>query len=301
MKSRFAFCLALFLTICCMNTFGQSNEVVVLWPQGAPGALGTSPNDIPSMTCYPADPAKATGAAMVILPGGGYGFLAAHEGRDYAVWLNEQGINCFVLKYRLGPTYHHPCMLQDASRAVRLVRSRAADWKIDTHRVGIMGSSAGGHLASTLLTHFDAGDASASDVIEQQSSRPDLGILCYPVITMGQTNTNVGSQDNLLGKNAPPELLASLSNEKNVTSNTPPCFMFHTSDDRSVPVSNSLLFADALSRAKVPYDLHIYQHGQHGMGLGGPHGGEHLDQALMHPWTVDCLHFLKEKGFSTRK
>src|SRR5947207_7710225 len=172
----------------------QAQAPVPLWPDGAPGALGKEDKDIPTLTPYLADSAMASGAAMVILPGGGYGGLAAHEGKGYADWLVTNGISCFVVKYRLGSQgYRHPRMLEDAARAVRVVRSRADDWKIDPKRVGIMGSSAGGHLASTLLTHFDAGHGDAADPVERLSSRPDLGILCYPVITMGP-NTHMGSR-----------------------------------------------------------------------------------------------------------
>ena len=155
----------------------QDPQPVPLWPGDAPGTLGKEDKDIPTLTPYPAKPDTATGACVVICPGGGYGGLAGHEGKDYALWLNGQGITGFVLKYRLGSAgYRHPVMLGDAARAVRLVRARAAEWKVDAKRVGIMGSSAGGHLASTLLTHFDAGDANNADAVERQSSRPDLGL-----------------------------------------------------------------------------------------------------------------------------
>src|ERR1022692_4116523 len=199
---------------------------VPLWPDGAPGALGASSNDIPTLTAYLPDAANATGAAMVICPGGGYAHLAPHEGNDYALWLNQHGVTCFVLKYRLGSSgYHHPAMLNDAARAVRWVRAHADEFKVNVHRVGIMGSSAGGHLAATALTHFDAGDANAADAIERQGSRPDLGVLCYAVITMGEF-THKGSKDNLLGKNPDPALVKLLSNELQVTPNTPPCFLW---------------------------------------------------------------------------
>src|SRR5205814_5810147 len=172
--------------------------------------------DIPTLTPYWPDPEKATGAALVICPGGGYGGLAPHEGVDYARFMNEHGVAGFVLKYRLGSAgYRHPAMLQDAARAMRTVRARAAEWKLDPRKIGIMGSSAGGHLASTLLTHFDAGRSDAPDAIERQSSRPDLGILCYPVITMGE-RTHQGSKNNLLGKDPSPELVKLLSNELQV-------------------------------------------------------------------------------------
>jgi len=183
-------------------------------------------------------------------------------------------------------------MLNDAARAMRLTRSQAAAWKIDTKRVGIMGSSAGGHLASTLLTHSDAGKADATDPVERLSSRPDLGILCYAVISMGP-NTHNGSRKNLLGENPPPELVERLSNEKQVTRKTPPCFIWHTWEDSAVKVENSLDFAAALRKNNVPFDLHIYQNGGHGMGLGGGRaGGER------HPWAADCLFWLKAQGFA---
>lgn len=272
----------------------QSSNSFALWPDGAPGALGSADKDIPTLTVYLPDPAKATGAAIVICPGGGYGGLAQHEGQSYALWLNEQGIGGFVLKYRLAPAgYHHPAMLQDAARAVRTVRARAGEWKLDPKRIGIMGSSAGGHLASTLVTHFDAGKTDAADPIERVSSRPDLGILCYPVISMGEF-THGGSKKNLLGENPSPELVKDLSNELQVTKDTPPCFIFHTAEDPVVPVENALQFASALRKAGVPFDLHIYERGKHGIGLGSqPYGsGE------QHPWTRDCAFWLKQRGFA---
>ena len=265
-----------------------------LWPQGAPGALGKDDKDIPTLTPYLPEPAKATGAAIVICPGGGYGGLAPHEGVDYARFLNEHGIAGFVLKYRLGSSgYRHPAMLMDAARALRTVRARATEWNLDPKRIGIMGSSAGGHLASTLLTHFDSGRPDDPDPIERQSSRPDLGILCYPVITMGEF-THQGSKNNLLGKDPSPELVKNLSNELQVTTNTPPTFLWHTWEDNAVPVENSLQFAAALRKANVPFDLHIYQKGAHGLGLGSAK----WDPEHRHPWTQDCLFWLKVRGFA---
>jgi acetyl esterase/lipase len=265
---------------------------IPLWPDGAPGALGSTTNDIPTLTPYLPDPANATGAAMVICPGGGYAHLAPHEGNDYALWLNQHGVTCFVLKYRLGSNgYRHPVMLQDAARAMRLVRSRASDWKVDPKRVGIMGSSAGGHLASTLMTHFDAGNTNSDDPVERQSSRPDLGVLCYAVITLGEY-THKGSRNNLLGTNQPPELVKLLSNELQVTSNTPPCFIWTTFEDKTVPMENTLLFAEALRKNHVPFDLHIYQKGGHGMGLK-----DKPPFVNPHPWAGDCLFWLRQQGF----
>jgi len=266
---------------------------ILLWPDGAPGALGNEEKDKPTLMPYLPDASKASGAAVVICPGGGYGMLANHEGEHYARFLAENGIAGFVLQYRLGSNgYRHPAMLQDAARGVRIVRARAAEWNIDPKRIGIMGSSAGGHLASTLVTHFDAGNPAAADPIERFSSRPDLGILCYAVITLGEF-THQGSKANLLGKDPSPEMVRLLSNELQVTPQTPPCFIWHTWEDSAVPVENSLQFAAALRKAGVPFDLHIYQKGEHGIGLGS---GE-WDPAKRHPWTNDLLFWLKAQAF----
>jgi len=271
----------------CLNMMVGAQDAIPLWKEGAPGALGTEPKDIPTLTPFLAPKESATGAAIVVLPGGGYGGLAPHEGKDYAVWLNSLGIHGFVLKYRLGSGgYRHPIMLGDAARAVRMVRAQATAWGVDPKRVGIMGSSAGGHLASTVLTHFDAGNANATDAIDKESSRPDLGILCYPVITLGKF-THEGSKKNLLGPEPSDELVKLLSNELQVTPQTPPTFLFHTVEDQAVPVENSLMFADALRKNGVLFDLHIYEKGRHGIGL-----------ANGHPWTKDCQAFLKGHGFA---
>lgn len=268
---------------------------VALWAEGkVPGSLGSEPKDVPTLTPYlPETPTTSPLPAMVICPGGGYGGLADHEGRDYALFLNRHGVACFVLKYRLGSGgYRHPIMLNDAARAVRTVRARAAEWKIDPDRIGIMGSSAGGHLASTLLTHFDAGKPDDPDPIERQSSRPSLGVLCYPVISMQSGLTHDGSRNNLLGASPEQSLVDNLSNEKQVTAQTPPCFLWHTGEDTAVKVENSLAFAAALQAHKVPYDLHVYQKGRHGIGL--------TDKAPftnVHPWANDLLFWLKAQGW----
>lgn len=280
--------------MCSLTAPGQTNTAFALWPDGAPGALGKADKDIPTLTPYLPGAASATGAAIVICPGGGYGALAPHEGVDYARFLNEQGIAGFVLKYRLGSSgYRHPAMLQDAARAVRTVRARAGEWNLDPKRIGIMGSSAGGHLASTLMTHFDDGHADAPDPIERQSSRPDLGILCYPVITLGEF-THQGSKNNLLGKDPSPDLVRELSNELQVTRETPPTFIWHTWEDSAVPVENTLQFTAALRKAGVPFDSHIYQKGRHGLGLGTTQ----WDPVHRHPWTQDCVYWLKVQGFA---
>lgn len=260
---------------------------VPLYKDQPEGALGTEEKDIPTITAYLPEGDTASGAAMVILPGGGYGMLAPHEGEGFARWLMTNGVASFVVKYRLGSSgYRHPRMLEDAARAVRLVRAQAGEWKIDPKRVGIMGSSAGGHLASTLLTHHDSGQPNATDPVERQSSRPDLGILCYPVISMETNLTHLGSRKNLLGSDPSPELARLLSNELQVTPQTPPCFLWHTWEDKAVKVENSLEFAAALRRAGVRFDLHVYEQGAHGMGLG-----------RSHPWAADCLFWLRAHQF----
>lgn len=276
----------------CVSLQGAPLPPIPLWPGGAPGALGTNDSDIPTLTPFLPAPDKATGSVIVICPGGGYGGLADHEGAGYAEWLAENGVAAVVLKYRLGSKgYRHPAMLNDAARAVRLTRSKAEEWKIDVKRVGIMGSSAGGHLASTLLTHFDAGDASAADPIEKLSSRPDLGILCYAVITMGEF-THAGSKKNLLGPEPDPAMVELLSNEKQVTKDTPPTFLWHTWEDKGVKIENSTQFAAALRANGVPFELHIFQKGGHGMGLGGGRNG-----GPRHPWAGVCLYWLQQQNF----
>ena len=267
--------------------------VIVLWPGGAPGALGNDPVDIPTLTPYLPPKDKMTGAAIIICPGGGYGHLADHEGRPVAEWLNTLGVTAFVLKYRLGPRYHHPAPMQDAARAIRIVRARAPEWGLDPQRIGILGFSAGGHLASTAGTHFDSGKPDASDVIERVSSKPNLMILIYPVITM-RDMTHAGSKKNLLGDQPSPELVALLSNEEQVTKETPPTFLVHTMNDSAVPVENSLLFVSALRKAGVPFEFHLYERGPHGFGLGGK-------DPILATWPDRCADWLKIHGFAAPK
>ena len=212
--------------------------------------------------------------------------------------MNEQGIAGFVLKYRLGTNgYRYPAMLLDAARAVRIVRARAEEWNVDPKRVGIIGSSAGGHLASLLLTHFDAGRPDATDPIERASSRPDLAVLCYPVITMGE-HSHPTSRLNLIGADPSPG-----AGERNVQpaardqGRRPRVSSGSTADDTTVPVENSLEFAAALRRAGVPFELHIYEHGKHGQGLGS----RDYNPAKRLPWTRACAAWLKEHGFARRE
>lgn len=293
MKSLFQF---LCLITVMLNAGAQTNLIIPLWPNGAPGALGNEAKDIPTLTVYLPPAELATGAAMVICPGGSYANLAEHEGSHYARWFNSHGIAAFVLKYRLGSQgYHHPAMINDASRAIRTVRARASEWSLDPTRVGIIGSSAGGHLASTTMTHWDAGNPNAEDVIERVSSRPDLAILCYPVISLHDERiTHKGSRKNLIGTNQPPELLQKLSAELQVNSNTPPAFIWSTMEDTVVPVENSMNLAAALRRVGVPFDLHVYERGPHGLGLGN----RTYDEANFHPWTRDAEYWLRQRKFA---
>jgi acetyl esterase/lipase len=270
----------------------MQNQPINLWPEGAPGALGNEPEDIPTLTPYFPQSTLAGGAAMLICPGGGYGGLAPHEGEDYALFLNTLGVACFVLQYRLGSRgYRHPVMLNDVSRAMRLIRARSEEWKVDPQCVGVMGSSAGGHLASTLLTHWDLGNGGSKDAIERQSSRPDFGVLCYAVITMGE-HTHEGSRQNLLGETPSTELVQLLSNELQVTPQTPPCFIWHTWEDKGVKLENSLQFVEAMQRCDVPFDFHVYQKGGHGLGLA-----DKPPFANAHPWSSDLAFWLKENGW----
>ena len=242
-------------------------KMELLWPNGAPGALGNEESDRPSLTIH-LPPSNGVRSGVVVCPGGGYGMLAVdHEGRQIAEWLNARGVAAFVLRYRLGPRYHHPIELGDAQRALRFVRFHAADYGIASDKIGIWGFSAGGHLASTAGTHFDAGNANAADPIDRLSSRPDFMILAYPVISFTTPYTHRGSLRNLLGDNPDPKLVASLSNETQVTPQTPPAFLFHTSTDSGVPPENSVLFYLALRKAGVPAEMHIYERGEHGVGL----------------------------------
>ncbi len=279
-----------------------------LWPEGAPGSSGKEtgddfhPGDVPTITVFPADPAKATGASIVICPGGGYGFLATeHEGKEVAEWLNSLGITGVMLKYRLGPKYHHPTMIEDAHRAIRTVRARAKEWKLDPKRVGIIGFSAGGHLASTAATHFDSGKSDASDPIERESCRPDAAILVYPVVALATPHGHSGSLKNLLGDSPSKELVESLSNERQVTKDTPPTFLAHTNEDSAVPPENSLLFALGMRKAGVPVELHLFEKGQHGLGLGtGSARHKVAPNEAFQAWPRLCAAWLKTRGFLAR-
>lgn len=284
-----------FVLLSTIVSFGQTldmsaePETIPLWEHGAPGALGQADEDRPTITLYRAN---GTGirTAVIVAPGGSYGHLAMnHEGRQVANWLNALGVTAFVLKYRLGPKYHHPIELDDAQRAIRLVRSRAQDFGIAPDRVGMMGFSAGGHLASTAGTHFDDGNSAASDAIDRVSSRPDFLILAYPVITLQGPYAHSGSRKNLLGDNPDPKLLEELSNQLLVTPQTPPTFLFTTSEDKTVPAENSVNFYLALHKAGVPAELHVFEKGPHGVGLD-------LSDPALDEWPTLLANWLRQRG-----
>lgn len=266
-----------------------------LWTGAAPGALGDADKDTPTLTPFWPEPAKATGAVMIVFPGGGYRNLAPHEGAIYAQWLASQGITAFVLKYRLATDgYKVPTIFLDVARAIRLVRAQAAGWGLDPKRVGVIGSSAGGHLAAISVTQFDAGKADAADPIERVSSRPDLAVLCYAFILFDLPDPV--REEWFLGPSGTPEQHHFLSPRLNVRTDTPPCFIWQTYEDQRVLVENALGFATALREKKVSFDLHIYLKGQHGIGLGT----KELDPKKLHPWTRDAAFWLKEQKFTLR-
>jgi acetyl esterase/lipase len=276
----------------------DSHRVELLWPGGAPGAKGTEDGDKPTLTIYLPTKEKANGAALVICPGGGYGHLAMdHEGRQIAEWLNSLGVAGFILKYRhrnSGAGYGFPAPLQDAQRAMRTVRSLAGQWNVDPSRIGIIGFSAGGHLASSIGTHFHISYYEPKDAIDQASSRPDFMILMYPVISFTEWYTHKGSRTNLLGKNPDEKLVESLSNEKQVTPETPPTFLCLADDDKVVPAENSVYFYLALRKAKVPAEIHIYERGGHGFGPGKGKGS-------VSSWMARCADWMRGRGLLKKK
>lgn len=290
-RIRFSAAVVFGLFMLLSTSFLSANDKFLLWPNGAPGAKGAEETDQPSLTVYPAPADRATGCAIVICPGGGYQHLAlGHEGEEIGQWLNSIGVTGFVLRYRLAPKYQHPSPMLDVQRALRTVRSRAAEWKLDPAKIGILGFSAGGHLASTAATHFDGGDPAGADPIDKVSCRPDFAILCYPVITFTDESVmHRGSRNNLIGGKPTPEMTELLSNEKQVTSKTPPTFLWHTTEDKGVQSQNSALFYMACVKAGVPAELHIYEKGKHGIGLAKNIPGP--DQ-----WSKQCEAWLRARG-----
>lgn len=270
MNARPGLVAASLILFCMTATTSPAQTVVPLWNGPAPQSHGTTPNDIPTLTVFLPEHDGPPTSAIIICPGGGYGFLAFdHEGINEAKWFQQRGVAAFVLKYRLPVNgYRHPVPMLDAQRAIRLVRARAAEWHLDPAKIGIMGFSAGGHLASTVDTHYDSGNAQATDAIDHVSSRPDFAVLVYAVISMKDGITHAGSKANLLGPNPDPALVASLSNETQVTPQTPPTLLVHAEDDHAVPIENSRLMYAALQKAGVPSALQEYPHGGHGFGFG---------------------------------
>ncbi|HEX7056718.1 MAG TPA: alpha/beta hydrolase [Bacilli bacterium] len=258
-----------------------------LWPNGAPLAMGTEPSDCPELTPYLIDTKKSL-AGMIVCPGGGYWMRADHEGEPIARWLNRIGIHAFVLDYRVAP-YRHPAPLMDAARAIRYVRANAENFHTDPYRIGILGFSAGGHLAATAGTGFDRGNPLADDPIERMSSRPDLMVLCYPVISFSEFG-HTGSMKNLLGENPSREVRRKLSAELQVTADTPPAFLWHTADDSVVSAENSILMAQALSKHGIPFELHIFASGRHGLGLAEA-------EPETKRWPELCELWLRKRGF----
>ena len=291
MKAR---AVALLLWFAAGPGFGQlapqNPETIPLWENGAPGALGTADEDRPTLTLYPAAAKSRSQTAVIIAPGGGYTSLSMNaEGRQVASWFNALGVTAFVLKYRIGPRYRHPVELGDAQRAIRLVRSRAAQFGITADRIGMMGFSAGGHLTATAGTRFDEGQPGASDRVDRASSRPDFLILAYPVISFDPAIAHAGSVRNLLGDRPDAALLQQLSNELHVTPKTPPTFLFHTNADSAVPVENSVRFYLALRQAKVPAEMHIFENGSHGVGLA-------LGDPALSLWPTLLANWLRGRG-----
>ncbi len=273
----------------------EAVETIRLWQAAAPGSRGTADHDIPVIAWWPAPKSPTPAAALVVCPGGAYGGLAQHEGGDYAKWLNSQGISAFVLRYRLGSKgYRHPVMIGDVSRAIRLVRHDHVRLGIDPGRVGVMGSSAGGHLALTACIQGGPGEADAPDAIDRESARPDLGVLCYPVVSMQVGKTHEESRKNLLGNAPSVELSKKLSGELAAHDKTPPLFVWHTWEDTAVQLEPILELGLRLKSLGRPYELHVYETGRHGLGLGvRPYD----DTKQLHPWTVECRRWLGAQGF----
>lgn len=283
--------------VCCAPALepAQVPPATYLWPDGAPGAVGEEEADKPCIFIYPASEETRTGAAIVVCPGGGYaGHAMDYEGHHIAKFYQSHGVTAALLRYRLGERYRHPAPLQDVSRAIRTLRSRADELQVDKNRVGVIGFSAGGHLASTVSTHYDTGDAKADDKIERESSRPSFSILCYPVISFVAPYSHRGSANRLLGPDATEEQLKDLSNDLQVTPDTPPAFLFHTAGDTVVPPQNSIAYAMACAENGVPVELHLFRHGPHGVGMAMK------DPAASH-WPELSIIWLRQMGLLTDK
>lgn len=257
-------------------------QSIPLWPDDRDlNIRGEKPSLTPFLSTD-----KAARALVVVCPGGGYGMLADHEGPVIARWLNDHGFHAAVLRYRLAPN-RHPAMINDAQRAIRMVRKNAGAWGVDPKAIAILGFSAGGHLAASATVHYDRFTCPQDDLAGPYSARPDAAVLCYPVIDFGGEFSHAGSRANLLGENPDPALVELFSNHKQVTPRTPPTFLWHTADDDGVPMENSLLFAMACRRARVPVEVHVFDKGRHGLGLAT------TEAPAVAVWSGMCLSFLR--------
>ncbi|MGE5361687.1 MAG: alpha/beta hydrolase [Bacteroidales bacterium] len=282
-------------------TIAAERQVIQLWPEGVPRLRSDAAPDkvdgvyvsgvhYPSITVYAADKTRANGTAVIVCPGGSYMRQAAeHEGTQVAEWLNSLGVTAFLLRYRM-VEYGHPAPLQDVLRAIRMVRSRAAEFNVRADRVGVCGASAGGHLASTAATLFDDPDGKTGAHLDAVSARPDFAILLYPVITMKDPFTHAGSRRALLGEAPDAVLVGKMSTDLQVSPSTPPTFIVHAEDDTTVPLENTLQFYQALRKAGVAAELHVYEHGGHGFGMRPGVG-----QAST--WPQRCAEWMRSHGW----
>jgi acetyl esterase/lipase len=287
------------LPLLCALMIGADSTTVNLWGDKIPGPVSKDPKNVPTLTIYLADKDKANGCAVVVCPGGGYSDRAGHEGKPIAEWLNARGVHAFILKYRtvneskIDPPLHPGPML-DVQHAIRTVRAKAKEYRVDPNRIGVWGFSAGGHLASTAATHFDDGAAAATEPIDKASCRPDFAILVYPLISMTE-KTHGGSKNNLLGSKPDPKLIEFYSSEKQVTAKTPPTFLFHTVEDKVVPIENSRMFKEACEKAGVPVELAEYEKGAHGLGLGNNAPSDYKT------WPDKLEAWMKKRGLMEKK
>jgi len=266
-----------------LSTPFTQHQAFLLYPAVAPGSGTISASDTPTLQPFiaPAE-SKPTGASVIVCPGGGYAVLAGHEGAPVAQWLNEHGISAFVLRYRVAP-HHHPVPLSDAQRAMRFVRHHAGVWGLDAKRVGILGFSAGGHLAATAAVHYETARPEAADPLDRPATRPDAQVLIYPFLAMKE-RTHPGCRANLVGENPSPELLDYLTNEAHINRQTPPAFVFHSTVDGVVPVEPTDSYVAKLKAHRVPHAYVRGEYGAHGIGV--------------HEWWAPaCIQFLREQGF----
>jgi acetyl esterase/lipase len=282
------------VSVALLLSSGGTPPGVLLWPNGAPSAVGNRKADKPTLSAFLPAVGEGNGTAVIICPGGSYKRLVADvEGDEPAQWLQRRGVAAFVLRYRLAPRYNHPAPMLDLQRAIRMVRARAKEWKVDPTKIGVWGFSAGGHLAATACTHSDLGNPVATDEIDRASCRPDFAILCYPVITFLGTCVQTGTRDALLGTKPDEKLLEDLSAEKQVTARTPPTFLFHTDNDVAVLPENSIVYYSALRQAHVPAELHIYANGPHGVGLA-------TDDPVLSTWTARLEDWMRGQSLLTK-